>query len=346
MKKLNLVNLFFLFLFIIFNSQLSAISFWTNLKIKKFYDQKNYNKVKEILEQEQVDNPNDPELNYNLGDIYYKLGKFNEAEFNFQRAIENCLNDKSDYQKRLKEFSYFNLGNIFYKNCLKILGPDWQKKDFQRSDNKILDLAINEVKRTIENYKKALELDNKDKKVKVNLKEAEKLLKELEEKLKKQKQDKSSQEEQQDQGEKQQKKDGEQKSSKDRDKKEEKGQQDESNNDQSKKEEQDMSKHDNNSQKDKQKQEQQQTQQKPSDGSEKEDNKSEKEKQEKENQQQQEQEEIGQQDAQKVEQISIKEKGMRVLLDDLAKDESKLQKNLIWQQSKGEKLLNPSQKPW
>lgn len=310
MSKLNFfkINLLFFLLLNFLFKQNYAVSFWANHKAYKAYEQKNYDKAREILEKEQVDNPNNPELNYNLGDIYYKLNNFDIAKSNFQRAIQNC----SANQKELQEFSYFNLGNSFYKNCLKTLGPDWQKKDFKEQDNKILDLAINETKQATDNYKKALELNNKNEKVKVNLKESEKLLKELEEKLKQQKekqdqdkdkQEKSAQQEKKDKNEKQEQEKGEEDSSQDSDKKEEKGQQDKSDNDQSQKEEQDMSNHDNNSQE-------------------------------------------KQFSGQPEKQDSIKEKGMKVLLDDLAKDESKLQKSLIWQQSKGGKMLNSNQKPW
>ncbi|MCF7799416.1 tetratricopeptide repeat protein [Candidatus Babeliales bacterium] len=331
--KVNL--LFFLLLNFLFEKSYT-VSFWANHKAHKAYEQKDYDKAKEILEKEQVNNPDNPELNYNLGDIYYKLNKFDIAKSNFQRAIENC----SENQKELQEFSYFNLGNSFYKNCLKTLGPDWQKKDFKEQDNKILDLAINELKQATDKYKKALELNDKDEKVKVNLKESEKLLKELEIKLKQekdkqeknkkdkeQKQDqeenqqedqgkkekqekqnkdqseKSAQQEKQDKSEKQQQEKGEENSSQDSEKKEENGQQDKSDGDQTQKEEQDMGNHDNNSQE-------------------------------------------KQQAGQPEKQDSIKEKGMKVLLDDLAKDESKLQKSLIWQQSKGGKMLDSKQKPW
>jgi len=132
-------TLFIALLLFFITPKLCAISFLTDYKASKSYQNKDYKKTKQILEQEQVEYPDDALLNYNLGNVYYKLGKFEPAKTNFGRAVSNCKNE----QKALKEQAYFNWGNSFYKNCLDFLGPDWEKNKIE--DEK-LDFAISEVK--------------------------------------------------------------------------------------------------------------------------------------------------------------------------------------------------------
>ena len=55
-----------------------------------------------------ADNPNTPEINYNLGTALYKLGKYEEAFAEFDKAL------KSD-DALLHSQSYYNMGNAFYR---------------------------------------------------------------------------------------------------------------------------------------------------------------------------------------------------------------------------------------
>ncbi len=351
---------FIILSFFIYTKNL-PIPFYSGYKARKAYQRKDYNCVKNILEKEQVNSPKDPELNYNLGTAYYKLREYEKAKSNFERATQNC----SDDQKKLKEISYFNWGNSFYKNCLRVLGDDWEKKDV---DEKKMEAAINEVERSIEKYRNVLVLNKKSEKAKINKKKTEELLKKLKQKQQQQQQQKQDQEKQEQeekqQDKDQQQKDDEQKSQeqkkdkqdsmdqdstekdgkdKDSQEKEQKrndgaqngkeneqdGKDDKLDDEKRDKEEQSVDKKDEHD-KDFQKEEQEKTGQ-PAD-------ESKKEKQEK--------QEIGVADQKDIEK-ELKEKGMRVILDNLQSDESKLQKKLIMQKSKGEQQrMSSKQKPW
>ena len=89
----------------------------------KAFQNKDYQKTKSILEKEQVQNPNNPYVNYNLGTVFYKLKEYNNAKENFQRATQNF----SINNKQFLEQTNFNLGNCFYKNTLVTLGENWEK---------------------------------------------------------------------------------------------------------------------------------------------------------------------------------------------------------------------------
>src|ERR1700689_3112045 len=59
----------------------------------------NYDKNKpqeniELLHKQQVNSPNDPEVNYNLGVAFYQSNKFQDAQANFARAFEYAGENK------------------------------------------------------------------------------------------------------------------------------------------------------------------------------------------------------------------------------------------------------------
>ena len=141
----------------------------------KAFQNKDYQKTKSILEKEQVQNPNNPYVNYNLGTVFYKLKEYNNAKENFQRATQNF----SINNKQFLEQTNFNLGNCFYKNTLVTLGENWEKEEIKEE---VLVHAINEIKSSIEKYKNSLNFNDKNNKTKTNLKTAEELLKKLEQK--------------------------------------------------------------------------------------------------------------------------------------------------------------------
>lgn len=84
----------------------------------------------------QLDAPDDPEILYNLGNTYYRLGDFESAARHYAMAAK--AGDKT-----LQEMAHYNLGNTAFR-----------KKDY---------------KTAIEQYEKALALDPDDQKAKENM---------------------------------------------------------------------------------------------------------------------------------------------------------------------------------
>jgi len=152
------------------------------------------------LQDEQVNDPNNPQTNYNLGVSLYKQKQFEQAITNFDRSIKNC----SDKDIVLKKYGYFNLGNSFYKNALSKLPENWENSEVE---DKVLDAAVNLIKNAIDNYKSCLKLE-KNSQSEHNKNKSEELLKKLENKKKKQQQSKDKK--QDDNKNSQQKKDNDQ----------------------------------------------------------------------------------------------------------------------------------------
>ena len=142
-----------------------------------------------MLEREQVEKPNNPLVNYNLGATYYKQGKYDRAKKNFTRAATHAFGQ----DKQLLEKSRFNLGNCFYKKTLEVLPENWEK---QQIDPTIRKQAVHEVQQAIEQYKNTLALNTTSERATTNKKAAEELLAKLtnqQQKQNKQKQDKQDQ---------------------------------------------------------------------------------------------------------------------------------------------------------
>lgn len=144
---------------------------------------------------------------YNSGVVLYKQGKFKEAREQFKKSIEN---------RTIKERSYFNWANSSYKNCLEILGEDWEKREI---DPKTLESAKQEVADSITQYKEAAKIDEKNERTQNNLKRAEELLEKLEKK--KQEQDKKEQDKKEQDKKEQDKKNEQQKQDEQKDNSEE-----------------------------------------------------------------------------------------------------------------------------
>ena len=85
---MNLKNIFMLLLLLIFVTKIKAISLLSDYKANKAYQKKDFEKALQVLQKEQVDNPKDAGLNYNLGTVYYNLNNLNQAKISFQRSIK------------------------------------------------------------------------------------------------------------------------------------------------------------------------------------------------------------------------------------------------------------------
>jgi Ca-activated chloride channel family protein len=193
------------------NNVFSSYSYFVDKKAKNAWDKKDYEQVLKILNKAQVNHPSDPRLNYNIANAYYKLGKFKDAQLNYERSVQNCI----DSDISLKERSYSNWGNACYKNALRVLPDDWEKQE-STIDNKTIDFAIQETKNSIAKFKNSLVLNKENKRAKNNLKKAEELLKKLENKKKEQQKNQDQENKDQQQQKKEQKQEKQDKQSKDK----------------------------------------------------------------------------------------------------------------------------------
>ena len=103
----------------------------------KFYQKKEFNKASQKFSDALNDKPTDSTLTYNLGNSFYKEGKFEEALQNYSKLAE----EESNYS--IKQKSTYNMGNTLYQ--------------------------MNKLEESVLAYKKALELDSTDMNAKYNL---------------------------------------------------------------------------------------------------------------------------------------------------------------------------------
>ncbi len=124
------------FTFSINNSAAGSLSSALNDGIS-FYNQEKFNKATDKFTEAQAEEPENPNIAYNLANSNFRIGRYEQSVEEYEKALKNS-NDP-----QLKQKSYYNRGNAYYK-----LG--------------YLDKAI-------QSYKKALELDSNDKDSKFNL---------------------------------------------------------------------------------------------------------------------------------------------------------------------------------
>jgi len=200
------------------------------------------------FQKEQIQNPNDPITNYNLGVALYKTGKYSDAINNFDRAATNSTD------KILKKQSYFNLANTLYKNVLNTLPENWEDKN-KKTEDSVINNAINDIKRAISSYDHVLSIEPENIRAKTNKQKATELLKKLEEKQEKQKKEEKDKQEQK-------KEQGQNKNQKDKqEQKQEQSQKDQAQKDQKQQEQKkEQEQGQNKNQKDKQEQKQEQQQ--------------------------------------------------------------------------------------
>ena len=107
------------------------------------YEQEDYEAALKHLLDAQLDDPDNPQLLYNLGNTYYRLGDFEAAQRHYEQALETK-------DSQLKQQSLYNLGNAH----------------FRRQD----------LESAIQNYKEALELNPEDVEAQENLEFAKQLM--------------------------------------------------------------------------------------------------------------------------------------------------------------------------
>ena len=119
-------------------------------KAEKAYEKENFQKALELYQQSQVNNPDSDTLSYNLGNTYYRLGDYESAAKEYSHILDN-------QDAKLSSDGFYNMGNTLYQ-----IG---KSKNDQES-----------LKKSLESYKRSIQLDPEDKDSKYNYELVKKML--------------------------------------------------------------------------------------------------------------------------------------------------------------------------
>lgn len=89
---------------------LDSFNFWKKRKAVQAYQVQDYDRALVLLDNLIAQDPYNPEYNYNIGDIFYKQKRYQDAHYAFSRAVENAVPSS-----KLQEQSLFNAGNSLYQ---------------------------------------------------------------------------------------------------------------------------------------------------------------------------------------------------------------------------------------
>ena len=174
-----------------------AASFSSNMgKAGKYYKEGKYNEALESYDEALLIDPNDPIAQYNRAVVLYSKEDFTAAE-------EAFLNTLASGDEKIEEFTVYNTGNSKYRGSEK-LGKSEPSS------------AIEGYKKTLEYYKRAMELSPGDMDAKYNYELTVKKIEEIEQQQQQDKKDQDQEKgedkkEQQDQQQKQDEKEQEEK---------------------------------------------------------------------------------------------------------------------------------------
>ncbi|MDD5440497.1 MAG: tetratricopeptide repeat protein [Candidatus Omnitrophica bacterium] len=118
-----------------------------------------YDEAIEMYQKALGKKPDSNVILYDLGAVYYKKKKLAKAEDCFTRALITT-------DKEFEEKVNYNLGNVKYRQC-------------EQAEEDDVRTAVGHCEKAIQHYKRAIELDPKDKDARYNLDVAEKKLKDL-----------------------------------------------------------------------------------------------------------------------------------------------------------------------
>ena len=148
-----------------------------------------YASALEAYKEAEVLQPESPELAYNQGAAYYKLGDYSSAGDAFNRAL---LTRDLGLEAKIK----YNLGDVAYASALE------KQSDLQE--------AIDLLKKAIGRYRDAIELDAQDTDARANIETAQLLIKDMLDKLKQQQEQQEQDQQQQSDQQQDQQSQGEQ----------------------------------------------------------------------------------------------------------------------------------------
>lgn len=141
-------------------------------KANKLYAEGKYDQALSLYNRALIAAPDSARLNFNIGAANYKKGDYGGAAGYFEKSAlteDKFLEFKANY----------NSGNSQFKSA-------------KLKEEVDLESAVRLMRQSLEHYKRAMELNNKDEDAKINHDIARKELKAMLEKLKKQPQDKQS----------------------------------------------------------------------------------------------------------------------------------------------------------
>ena len=139
-------------------------------KANRLYKEGKYDQALGLYNRALISRPDSALLNFNIGAANYKKGDYEKAAGYFEKSALT--------EDRLLEFkANYNSGNSQFKSA-------------KLKEAAELESAVNLMRQSLEHYKRAMELNNKDEDAKINHDIAEKELKALLEKLKQQPKDK------------------------------------------------------------------------------------------------------------------------------------------------------------
>ncbi len=165
---------------------LGAHTFFTNQQAQQAWQERDYDKAREILETALVHHPQDGELNYNLGSVYHMIGMFDAASESFKGALAT-----EDISDELREQSLFNLGNTSVQKAQALLGPNWEKREIVQET---LDKASEIVLAAIDRYNDVIGLTEEHQRAATNREYAQELYEKLQKKKQQQEEQKKDQE--------------------------------------------------------------------------------------------------------------------------------------------------------
>lgn len=124
------------------------------------------------LQRKQIDDPNDPYINYNVGVAAYKKKQFDDAAASFERALI-----AADTKPIFKLQAHYNLAKTHHQRALNTVGLDWEKQD--KIADEVIDKAVELAQQAVKECEAVLVLDSKHQKGAATKEEIEILIQKL-----------------------------------------------------------------------------------------------------------------------------------------------------------------------
>lgn len=124
-------NLVILFLIFIIPGTVSGAGLSGKIKEgNKYYNDSNYNEALIKYNDAQIEDPSAPEVLYNMGNVFYRQKKYQEAADAFQKSME-----RGDVELEAK--ALYNIGNSFFQQGLYQEALEYYKQSLERTPEDI-----------------------------------------------------------------------------------------------------------------------------------------------------------------------------------------------------------------